>query len=119
MLRALSTFVVVVHATPVDLDRHPSRLRSAICPVDQIDFGQHLGTNIYYALIGVVYAGGAHFSARWRDASGKWWTYDGMVNSGQPSLDPITNDAQLTSMGPRVMHILLYRLGTTDFTGYS
>ena len=26
-----------------------------------------------------------------------------MVNSGQPSLDPITNDAQLTSLGPRVM----------------
>ena len=42
-----------------------------------------------------------------------------MANSGQPSLDPITDDAQLTSLGPRVMHILLYRLDTNDFTGSS
>ena len=33
-----------------------------------------------------------------------------MVNSGQPSLNPIAEDAQLTTLGDRAMHILLYRL---------
>ena len=50
-------------------------------------------------------------SARFTDASGRWWAYDGMVNSGQPSLDPITEDAQLTTLGDWAMHLLLYHLG--------
>ena len=33
-----------------------------------------------------------------------------MVNSGRPSLDPVTEDVQLTKLGDRVMHILFYRL---------
>jgi len=44
------------------------------------------------------------------DASGRWWAYDGMANSGQLSLDPITEDVQLTTLGDRAMHILHYRL---------
>ena len=60
---------------------------------------QGSGPNIGYTLTGIVYVGGGHFSAHFRDASGRWWAYDGMVNSGRPSLDPITEDAQLTSLG--------------------
>ena len=71
---------------------------------------QESGSNTSYTLAGIVYAGMGHFSARFMDASGRWWAYDGMVNSGRPSLNPITEDAQLTTLGDRVMHILLYRL---------
>jgi len=66
--------------------------------------------NASYTLTGVIYAGAGHFSARFMDASGRWWAYDGMVNSGQPSLDSVTEDTQLTALGDRVMHILFYRL---------
>ena len=71
---------------------------------------QESGSNTSYTLAGMVYADMGHFSAHFMDASGRWWAYDGMVNSGQPSLNPITEDAQLTTLGDRVMHILLYRL---------
>lgn len=76
---------------------------------------QESGSDIGYTLTGIIYVGGAHFSARWRDASGRWWAYDGMVDSGRPSLDPITNDTQLTILRNRVMHILIYRINPTDF----
>ena len=71
---------------------------------------QDSGPNIGYTLVGIVYAGGAHFSARWRDASGRWWAYDGMVDSGRPSLDPVADDTQLTTLRNRVMNILIFRL---------
>ena len=71
---------------------------------------QESSSNTSYTLAGIVYAGMGHFSARFMDASGRWRAYDGMVNSGQPSLNPITEDAQLTTLGDWVMHILLYRL---------
>ena len=48
--------------------------------------------NTSYTLTGIIYAGAGHFSARFMDASGRWWAYDGMVNSGRPSLDSITED---------------------------
>jgi len=66
--------------------------------------------NVSYALTGVIYAGAGHFSARFMDASGRWWAYDGMVNSERPSLDSVTEDTQLTALGDRVMHILFHRL---------
>ena len=77
---------------------------------------QGSGPNVSYTLTGIIYEGGTHFSARFKDASGRWWAYDGMVNSGRPSLDQIIDDAQLTSLRGRAMHILLYRLEPTDPT---
>jgi len=71
---------------------------------------QESGSNTGYTLAGIVYAGMGHFSVHFMDASGRRWAYDGMVNSGQPSLGPITEDAQLTTLGDRATHILLYRL---------
>jgi hypothetical protein len=85
-----------------------------------LTLGQESGLNTSYTLTGIIYVGAGHFSARFKDASGGWWAYDGMVNSGQPTLDPITEDAQITTLGDRAMHILLYRLdppfsgGTSD-----
>ena len=70
---------------------------------------QESGSNTSYTLTGIVYACMGHFSARFMDASGRWWAYDGMTNFGQPSLSPITEDAQLTTLGDRAMHILLCR----------
>ena len=77
---------------------------------------QDSGPNTDYTLISIIYSGQNHFSARWRDASGRWWAHDGMVGSGRPSLDPIAIDAQLARLGPRVMHILIYRLDSADST---
>jgi hypothetical protein len=77
---------------------------------------QYPGPDVSYTLTGIIYAGGAHFSARWKDASGKWWAHDGMVNSGQPVLDTVADDAELTKFGPRAMHILIYRLYPASIT---
>jgi len=71
---------------------------------------QESGPNTSYTLTGIIYAGAGHFLARFMDASGRWRAHDGMVNSGRPSLDSITDDTQLTTLGDWVMHILFYRL---------
>ena len=78
---------------------------------------QESGPNTGYTLTGIIYVGGAHFSARFKDDSERWWVYDGMVNSGRPSLDPVTNITQLTTLRDRVMYILLYRLDSAIITG--
>jgi hypothetical protein len=75
--------------------------------------------SVGYTLTGIIYVGGAHFSARWRGTAGQWWAYDGMVNSGRPLLDAIVDDVQLTNLGSRVMHILFYRLDSAIITGYA
>lgn len=75
---------------------------------------QDFKPDIDYTLTGIIYGGQNHFSARWRDNSGRWWVHDGMVDSGRPSLDAVTNDVQLTRLGLRVMHILIYRLISAD-----
>jgi hypothetical protein len=82
---------------------------STMLPVEQDS-----GPNINYILAGIIYVGGQHFSARWRDDSGRWCAYDGMVDSVQPSLDPVTDDAQLTILKNRVMNILIYRLNPME-----
>ena len=77
---------------------------------------QDSGPNVSYALTGIAYVGRVHFLAHFKDASGRWWAYDGMVDAGQPSLDPVTDDTQLTNLKGRVMHILLDRLNPTNST---
>jgi len=71
---------------------------------------QESGSNTSYTLAGIYtqpwITFGPFYGRFW-----KMWAYDGMVNSTQPSLDPITEDAQLTTLGDRAMHILLYHLG--------
>lgn len=91
----------------------PPEFDDPFTPSTTLTFERDSEPNIDYTLSGIIYAGQEHFSARWRDASGTWWMHDGMVNSGRPLLDVIANEVQLTRLGPRVMHILIYRLNST------
>ena len=81
----------------------PPAFTEPFAPSIALTFKQDSGPNIGYTLNGIIYAGQSHFSARWRDVSGAWWTYDGMVNSGRPSPENITDVIQLTlgARGPR------------------
>jgi len=71
---------------------------------------QESGSNTSYTLAGIVYAGMGHFRPVLSTLLEDGGPIDGMVNSRQPPLSPITEDAQLATLGDWTMHILLYRL---------
>ena len=77
---------------------------------------QDSGSNVSYTLTNIVYVSRAHLSAHFKDASGRWWAYDGIADASRPSLDLVTKDTQLTNLKGQVMHILLYRLSPTNPT---
>ena len=77
---------------------------------------QDSGSNVSYTLTDIVYVGWAHFSARFEDAPGRWWAYDGMADASRPSLDPVMDDTQLTDLKAQVIYILLYCLNPTNST---
>jgi len=98
----------------MDMDRHPGEGDRQFTLSTTLTLEQDTGPGVVYALTGIIYVGGAHFSARFKDNSERWWAYDGMVNTGRPSLDSVADVTQLTKLGDRVMHVLIYSLYSTD-----
>lgn len=62
-----------------------------------------------YSLRAIIYAGGNHFTARFRDQSGSWWRHDGQVSSGVPQADDIQSEVQLLMNDTRFASLLIYR----------
>lgn len=62
-----------------------------------------------YSLRAIIYAGGNHFTTRFRDRSGGWWNHDGQLFSGVPQCDDIRSEAELLANGPRFACIYIYR----------
>ena len=94
----------------------PPTFLEPFVPSIVLTFEQDSGPNIGYTLNGIIYGGQSYFSARWRDVSGTWWTYDGMVNLDRPSPENITDDIQFTRLRFRVIRIPIYRLDSTSST---
>ncbi|KAI6030202.1 hypothetical protein EDC04DRAFT_103848 [Pisolithus marmoratus] len=72
----------------------------------------HLHGTACYTLVGIIYVGGFHFSARLRFA-GKVWNYDGRINNGVPFLEPDVHDFDLCVLPRfenREAHVFLYVL---------
>jgi hypothetical protein len=61
-----------------------------------------------YSLRAILYAGGNHFTVRFRERSGRWWRHDGQVASGVPQLDNIHSEARLLMNGTHFACILIY-----------
>ena len=62
-----------------------------------------------YSLRAIIYAGGNHFTARFRDRSGSWWNHDGQLFSGVPQPNDIQSEAELLVNGTRFACIYIYR----------
>jgi hypothetical protein len=62
-----------------------------------------------YSLRAIIYAGGNHFTTRFRERSGRWWKHDGRVFSGVPQPDNIQSEAELFTNDSRFACILIYR----------
>jgi hypothetical protein len=61
-----------------------------------------------FTLTAVVYLGGAHFTARWRDHLGVWWKHDGRKHHGSPVVDVINSESDLCECNGRRMCYLIY-----------
>ena len=62
-----------------------------------------------YSLRAIIYAGGNHFTVRFRDKSGNWWRHDGRVASGVPQPDDVQSEVDLLMNGARFACTLIYR----------
>jgi len=62
-----------------------------------------------YSLRAIIYSGGKHFTARFREQSNKWWKHDGRVASGVPQPDNVRSPTDLLMNGTRFAHLLIYR----------
>lgn len=58
-----------------------------IAPAFQISLG-----SATLRLAAVIYGNRTHYRARLHDPSGTWWFYDGQVNKGQPTPDPLVSN---------------------------
>lgn len=67
-------------------------------------------TTLTYILASIIYAGGNHFTVRFREKSGRWWKHDGQIMSGVPQPDNIQSDEELLMNGERFACILIYCL---------
>jgi hypothetical protein len=61
-----------------------------------------------YSLRAIIYAGGDHFTVRFRERSGRWWRHDGRLASGVPQPDNIQSEEQLLMNGTRFACTLIY-----------
>ena len=61
-----------------------------------------------FVLTAVMYLGGAHFTARWRDHSGIWWKHDGIERNGAPVVDGVNSESDLRQCDGRRMSHLIY-----------
>jgi len=83
-------------------------MQTSIVPSLALTFNspsQQLG----YSLRAIIYAGGYHFSVRFREQSGRWWKHDGQVASGVPQPDDVQSEAELLMNDTRFAYILIYR----------
>jgi hypothetical protein len=62
-----------------------------------------------YSLRAIIYSGQDHFTIRFRERSGRWWTHDGRVASGVPQPDDIRSEVDLLTNRTRFACILIYR----------
>jgi hypothetical protein len=62
-----------------------------------------------YSLRAIIYSGQDHFTVRFRERSGRWWTHDGRVASGVPQPDDIQSEVDLLTNRTRFACILIYR----------
>ena len=67
--------------------------------------GQHL----VYDLYSIIYTGENHFTARMRDPSNEWWSYDGMWRFGSPRHDHIQITTDLLYNGRHRAAFFIYR----------
>ena len=61
-----------------------------------------------YSLRAIIYAGGNHFTVRFRNQSGVWWKHDGREASGVPQPEHIQSEAGLLMNGTRFACMLIY-----------
>jgi len=62
-----------------------------------------------YRLASVIYGNSKHFVARLSTPSGMWWSYDGMINGGQPVEEMISDEKDLLEHpGKYAMSALVY-----------
>ena len=64
---------------------------------------------VTYSLQSIVYAGGNHFTIRFRGRSGGWWKQDGQIDSGAPQVDSVQSDEDLLVNDRRFACIFIYR----------
>ena len=64
--------------------------------------------DIVYRLSAVLYFGGAHFTSRYIDASGRSWAYDGQLHGGMMVFEGPATFLDLTSFHNRRPSALLF-----------
>jgi hypothetical protein len=62
-----------------------------------------------YSLRAIIYAGGNHFTTRFRDQLGRWWKHDGRLFLGVPRPDNIQSEVELFTNDTRFACIYIYR----------
>ena len=62
-----------------------------------------------YSLRAIIYAGGNHFTIRFRERSGSWWKHDSRLWSGVPQSNDIQSEAELLTNDTCFACILIYR----------
>jgi len=67
------------------------------------------GRHLVYDLYSIIYIGENHFTARMRDPSNEWWSYDGMWRFGSPRRDRIQIATDLLYNGRRCAAFFIYR----------
>jgi hypothetical protein len=78
-----------------------------ISPSFTLTFDQ-FGEPQTFTLTAVIYLGGAHFTARWRNHLGVWWKHDGYKNCGAPVVDAVNGESDLRWCDGRRMSFLIY-----------
>ena len=82
-------------------------VNSHVSPSFTLTFDQ-FGEPRKFTLAAVVYFGGVHFTARWRDHLGVWWKCDGREHYGSPVIDVISTESDLLQCDGRRMSFLIY-----------
>jgi hypothetical protein len=67
------------------------------------------GQRLTYDLCAIIYNGENHFTARMRDLSNQWWSYDGMWRFGAARHDPIQVETDLLQNGRLHAAFFIYR----------
>jgi hypothetical protein len=110
--RAHNTFgsagdIILANPPPLLFFELGSGQHVTVVPSDVLDFPCQNGT-VRYHLKGIVYCGGAHFTAR-LITDNVTLTYDGQVNDGQPHVEDISiNFLDVRELDGREAHICVY-----------
>jgi hypothetical protein len=86
-----------------EIDRNSTMAPSLTLPIEVP------GQRLTYNLCAVIYNGENHFTARMRDPSNRWWSYDGMWRFGAARHDPIQVETDLLQNGRLHAAFFIYR----------